>query len=165
MTMQDDFEKIINENANILHKLSRVYSNTETEYEELFQEMMIRIWRSLPTFRGDSKLSTWLYKVCINTALSYRSKLNNQKMHVELDDNIALQYSADGNETNERVEALYKAIRELKAIDRAIITLYLDENSYEEISTILGISKTNVATKIMRIKKSLTEGMADYERK
>lgn len=165
MTMQDDFEKIMSENSNILHKLSRVYSNTETEYEELFQEMMIRIWRSLPSFRGDSKLSTWLYKVCINTALTYRSKQNSQKMHVELDDGIALQYPAHGNEINERIEALYKAIRELKVIDRAIITLYLDENSYEEISAILGISKTNVATKIMRIKKSLTERMTDYARK
>ena len=77
--MKLDFEQIIRENAGILHKLCRVYSNNESEYEEIFQEMMIQIWRAIPNFRGESQLSTWIYRICINTALNFRTKINKFK--------------------------------------------------------------------------------------
>lgn len=83
--MQADFEKIVKENAGILHKLCRVYSNDESEYEDMFQEMMIQIWQSLPNFRGDSLVSTWLYRICINTALNFRTKFNKLKHFTILD--------------------------------------------------------------------------------
>lgn len=157
--MKNEFEKIIKENAAILHKLCRVYTNDNTEYEELFQEMMIRIWQSLDNFRGESQLSTWLYRVCINMALNFRVKLKKEKRFVTLDEDFSIPFSF-ADETDAQLKQLYAAIREFKPIDRALVSLYLDEKSYEEIAQILGISKTNVATKLMRLKQKLIEKLS-----
>lgn len=154
-----DFEQTIRENAGILHKLCRVYSNDQTEYEEIFQEMMIQIWRSLPGFRGDSQVSTWLYRICINTALNFRTKTRRFKRYVPLEDKMSVNFVFE-DEKDEQLKRLYQAIRELKPIDRAIISLYLDEKSYEETAQILGISKTNVATRLMRLKQKLIERLS-----
>lgn len=157
--MQPDFEQIIQGNAGILHKLCRVYSNNQTEYEEIFQEMLIQIWRALPTFRGESQLSTWIYRICINTALNFRTKTNKFKKYVPLDEKLPTEFSFD-NEKDVQLKKLYQAIRELKPIDRAIVSLYLDEKSYDETAQILGISKTNVATRLMRLKQKLIERLS-----
>ena len=157
--MKPDFEPTIRENAAILHKLCRVYTSDAAEYEELFQEMMIQIWQSLPGFRGDAKLSTWLYRVCINSALNFRIKRNKSKRFVPLEDKIAASFVFE-NEKDEQLKRLYEAIKELKPIDRAIVSLYLDEKSYDETAQILGISKTNVATRLMRLKKKLIEKLS-----
>lgn len=157
--MKNDFEKIIRENAAILHKLCRVYTNDDSEYEELFQEMMIRIWQSLDSFRGESQLSTWLYRISINTALSFRAKWNKSKRFVPLEADYPSNFKFE-DETNEDLKRLYAAIKELKPVDRAIVSLYLDEKSYEETAQILGISKTNVATKLMRLKQKLIERLS-----
>ncbi len=157
--MKNDFEKIIKENAAILHKLCRVYSNDNTEYEELFQEMMIRIWRSLDNFRGESQLSTWLYRVCINTALNFRAKWNKSKRLVPLEGDYPSNFKFE-DETDEQLKRLYTALKELKPIDRAIASLYLDEKSHDETAQILGISKTNVATRLMRLKQQLIDKLS-----
>ncbi|MBX7169877.1 MAG: sigma-70 family RNA polymerase sigma factor [Pyrinomonadaceae bacterium] len=157
--MAIDFEQTIRENAGILHKLCRIYSNNESEYEEIFQEMMIQIWRSLPNFRGDSQLSTWLYRICINTALNFRTRTNKFKRYVPLEEKISVHFEFE-NEKDVQLKRLYQAIRELKPIDRAIVSLYLDEKSYEETAQILGISKTNVATRLMRLKQKLIERLS-----
>lgn len=157
--MQSDFEQIIRKNAGILHKLCRVYSNNDSEYEEIFQEMMIQIWRSLPNFRGDSLISTWMYRICINTALNFRTKTNKHSKYVQLEEHFAVNLIVE-DEKNEQLKKVYKAIKELKPIDRAIISLYLDEKSYDETAQILGISKTNVATRLMRLKQKLIERLS-----
>jgi len=155
--MQPDFEQTIRENSGVLHKLCRIYSNNRDEYEELFQEMLVQIWRATKNFRGEAKISTWVYQICINTALSFRAKnVRANKRFETLDGKIFVQPAPD-NDKDERLQRLYAAIRELKPVDRAIISLYLDEKSYEETAQILGISKTNVATRLMRLKKQLTE--------
>lgn len=164
--MTPDFEQIIQHNANILHKLCRVYTNNGAEYEELFQEMLIQIWRALPRFRGDAQLSTWLYRICINTALGFRTRgQNTRKKYVPLDESLPAAFSFNGadEERDEQVKKLYRAVRELKPIDRAIVSLYLDEKSYDETAQILGITKTNVATRLMRLKKQLMEKLSDDE--
>lgn len=152
--MKNDFEQIIRENAAILHKLCRVYANDDSEYEELFQEMLIRVWQSLESFRGESQLSTWLYRVCINTALNFRVKLKKSGKFVQFETDFPADFKFE-DETSEQLKQLYAAIRELKPIDRAIVSLYLEEKSYEETAQILGISKTNVATRLMRLKQKL----------
>jgi RNA polymerase sigma-70 factor (ECF subfamily) len=157
--MKNDFEQIIKSNAAILHKLCRVYTNDNSEYEELFQEMMIRIWKSLDNFRGESQLSTWLYRVCINTALNFRVKLKKEKNFVAIEEDFLSQFKFE-DEKDEQLKKLYAAIREFKPIDRAIVSLYLDEKSYDETAQILGISKTNAATKLMRLKQKLIEKLS-----
>ena len=158
--MELEFEQTINENAGVLHKLCRVYTNNSNEYEELFQEMLVQIWFSMKNFRGEAKLSTWIFQVCINTALGFRSKIGRHNKRFEtLDGKIFIQPTPD-TDKDEQLQKLYTAIRELKPIDRAIVSLYLDEKSYDETSEILGISKTNVATRLMRLKKQLTEKLS-----
>lgn len=155
--MNTDFEKTIRENSKILHKFCRIYTDNAEDYEELFQEMMIQIWRSMENFRGDAKVSTFIYRICINTALGNRAKLNRTKKRiVTLDGNFFIQPEKDKTQ-DEQLNKLYAAIRELKTIDRAIIGLYLEEKSYEEIAEIMGISKTNVATRLMRLKRKIIE--------
>jgi RNA polymerase sigma-70 factor, ECF subfamily len=161
--MQTDFERTIRENAGVLHKLCRVYTNNSDEYEELFQEMLVQIWRASANFRGEAKVSTWVYQICINTGLGFRAKIVRAKKRFEpLDGKIFIQPAAAsfGDDKDERLKKLYAAIRELKPVDRAIVSLYLDEKSYEETAQILGISKTNVATRLMRLKKQLTEELS-----
>ncbi len=162
--MAADFEQTIQPNVNILHKLCRVYSNDRTEYEELFQEMLIQVWRGLPNFRGDAQVSTWLYRVCINTALGYRTRAKKtSRKFVPLDESLPAAFNLDGGDNDEQSNRLYRAIRELKPIDRAIVSLYLDEKSYDETAQILGITKTNVATRLMRLKKQLIAKFSGYE--
>jgi len=158
--MEPEFEQTIRDNSGVLHKLCRVYTYNADEYEELFQEMLVQIWRSTGNFRGEAKISTWVYRICINTALSFRSKLARSKKRFEpLDGKIFIQPVAD-NDKDERLPRLFAAIRELKPIDRAIVSLYLDDKSYEETAQILGISKTNVATRLMRLKIRLMENLS-----
>ncbi len=158
--MEPEFERIIKENAPAMHKLCRVYTFDQHEYEELFQEMLIQVWRSLGNFRGDAKISTWIYRICINCALSFRAKIVRHKQRFEpLDGKIFISPVVEEKD-NEQLQGLYAAIRELNPVDRAIVSLYLDGKSYEETSEIIGISKTNVATRLMRLKRRLTEKLS-----
>ena len=156
-TMQPEFERVITENAGTIHKLCRVYTFDQNEYEELFQEMLIQIWRSLANFRGEAKLSTWIYRICINCALSFRAKIVRHKRCFESLDGKILFAPIPDSGYDERRESLYSAIRELKPVDRAIVSLFLDDKSYDETAEILGMTKTNVATRLMRLKRTLME--------
>ena len=158
--METEFGQIIKENVGVLHKLCRIYTFNADEYEELFQEMLVQIWRSTANFRGEAKVSTFIYQICINTALGFRAKVvRNKKRFEPLNGKIFIQPAPD-TEKDERLQKLYVAIRELKPIDRAIVSLYLDDKSYEETAQILGISKTNVATRLMRLKVKLMEKLS-----
>jgi RNA polymerase sigma-70 factor, ECF subfamily len=158
--MEADFEKIDSENVGAMHKLCRVYTFNDAEYEELFQEMLVQIWRSSKNFRGESQLSTWIYRICINTALSFRAGIARHKKRFEPLDGKIFIYPPPNSAKDEQRRKLYDAIRDLKPIDRAIVSLYLDDKSYEETAAILGISKTNVATRLMRLRKQLMEKLS-----
>jgi RNA polymerase sigma-70 factor (ECF subfamily) len=111
----------------------------------------------MDNFRGDAKISIFIYRICINTAQSNRAKLNRSKKRlVPLDGKVFIQPEKDKTQ-DEQLKKLYAAIREFKTVDRAIIGLYLEEKSYEEIAEIMGISKTNVATRLMRLKRKIIE--------
>lgn len=159
--MESEYEKILTENAGVLHKLCRVYTFNPDEYEELLQEMLVQIWQASGKFRGEAKLSTFVYRIAINTALGFRSKIARDKKRFVPLDGLLFNCPTADSERNGQLQKLYSAIRELKPIDRAIISLSLDDKSYEEIGEILGISKTNVATRLMRLKKQLTEKLAE----
>lgn len=158
--MEIDFEQTIRDNAGILHKLCRVYANDDSEYEEIFQEMMIQVWRSLPNFRGDSRLSTWLYRICINTALNFRTRHRKFRQNVPISESMPAKFEILDDRSSD-LRRLYAAIRELKPIDRAIISLYLDERSQEETAKILGISKTNVGTRLQRLRQTLIRRLSE----
>ncbi|MFP4288458.1 MAG: RNA polymerase sigma factor [Bacteroidales bacterium] len=152
-----DFKEVMDVHHPILYKIGRAYADQE-DFEDLYQEMLINLWKSLPNFRGDSKLSTWIYRVTLNTALTY--KRNKRRKHSESVDfeNFLNTWSANDEDAGVRereIQRLYFAIKQLKKEERSVILLYLDEKSYEEMADILGLTTSNVGVKINRIKKKL----------
>ncbi|UXP33899.1 sigma-70 family RNA polymerase sigma factor [Reichenbachiella agarivorans] len=161
--MKSDFQFFLNEHHRIIAKVCRIYTDTAEDFNDYYQECVIQLWRSFDTFRGASKLSTWVYRVCLNVCLSQlRSKKKNLTVAREnlpdtIDDN-------DGIE-EEQLTMLYTAIKALKESDRAIILLYLEERSYKEMADILGITVTNVGAKVNRVKiqlKKIIDGRTGY---
>jgi RNA polymerase sigma-70 factor (ECF subfamily) len=151
------FENIIKEYHPILFKIGRVYSS-DYDFDDLYQEMLINIWKGYNNFKGDSKLSTWVYRVALNTALTFKrdnSKHNKNEKWVHHFDIPDTHSNKEVEETERKIKRLYEAIGKLKADQKAIILLYLDKKSYDEISEITGLSESNVGVKINRIKKKL----------
>ena len=141
---------MIKDNQGIIHKICRIYRDSPEDREDLFQEVIFQLWRSYPSLSGGSKSSTWLYRVALNTAMaSFRKNKPDVTLAEYLPD---VQFENINNEYNERQEALLAAIRQLSEPDRALIALFLDELSYQQIALILGISENNVGVKLNRIK-------------
>ena len=150
------FEKMISEHEGLLHKVCRIYASADADRQDLFQEIVIQLWGAYPRFRGDSKFSTWLYRIALNTAIS---DLRKQKKHIrsmepeklptEIQD---IQYNKD---KEEKIQQLYRAISQLTEIERAIVMLYLEDRSYDEMEDILGINQNNLRVKMNRIKEKL----------
>lgn len=153
---QEEFIVHINNCSGIIYKICNVYAFSSADKEDLFQEIVVQLWKAFPKFRGDSKFSTWLYRVALNTAIS---DLRKQKRKVDLSfPEFIPRDSADikdENEKEEKLKFLYVAIAQLNEIDRAVVMLYLDDTSYEEMESILGISQGTLRVKMNRIKEKL----------
>jgi len=161
---KDQFISIINDNQNLIYKICCSYcSNTENR-KDLQQEILIQLWNSFLNFDGRVKISTWIYRIALNTAISfYRSDSKHTDKNLSLDNSlISLSNFEYVPEPDENIVILYKFIENLKEMDKALILLYLEDNSYKDIAEIIGISETNVATKINRIKKILKEQFSNY---
>ena len=152
--IDDTFLQLVNANLGIAHKVSRLYFNDPDDREDALQEMMYQLFRSYQSFHGGSKFSTWMYSVCLNTALTFRRKEKIRKK--ESISNVHHQIAEPPREhKQEIVTALYDVIATLSPLNKAIILLYLEDMSYEEIAGITGLSKSNVSVKLVRIKKEL----------
>jgi RNA polymerase sigma-70 factor, ECF subfamily len=159
--MKADIEKKfieqLKENQNIIHKVCRIYTTDEDAHKDLFQEITIQLWNAYPKFRGESKFTTWAYRVSLNTAISlYRKNSRsintnsydvNQHYYIE---NLDYNY-----EEEEQLKLLYKAIHQLNDIEKALILLYLEDKDYEEIAETLGITEVNARVKMNRVKTKL----------
>lgn len=151
--MKSDFQAFISTHHRIISKVCNIYTDTNDDFNDYYQECVIQLWRSFDSFRGASKLSTWVYRVCLNVCLS---QLRSKKRHVPIvQSEIPDQVDACDNQDEENLAMLYSAIKRLKEPDRAIILLYLEEKSYKDMSDILGITVTNVGAKVNRVKNQL----------
>lgn len=162
--MQDEpaFLKLVREHQRILHKVCNLYEHEPTLREDLFQEIVLQAWHSFAKFRGDAKFSTWLYRVALNTAISFYRK--DQKKPELISADILPEYKEHKEDKEEQVQAMYKAISSLSKIDKALVMLYLEDYDYKEIGDALGITANNVAVKMNRIKAKLkTETQKHYE--
>ena len=153
---KDQFLDILEKNIGIIIKIARAYSRTLHDKEDLINDITLELWKSFARFKGGSKISTWIYRVALNTSMNYKRKKEKDKLFF-LDD---LKEFESLNWLNEQQDSshsdiLYLCIDELNDLNKAIILLYLDGNSHEEISDITGISKTNVGTRIGRIKEQI----------
>jgi len=159
MANQENFIKLIQKNEGILFKISGLYSDNITDGNDLRQEMIYQLWKSYDTFKGQSKISTWIYKVCLNTGLVFVKKNNHVLMNLETIENLeeVLQLTDNhDSELSDQILHLYQTIKKLNKIERGIILLHLEGNSYEEISEITGFTQSNVGTRLGRIKNKLT---------
>jgi RNA polymerase sigma-70 factor (ECF subfamily) len=147
-----DFES----NQNIAHKICRIYTTNQDAHNDLFQEITIQLWKNYSKFRGDSKFSTWMYRVALNTAISLYRKSTRTIKTQDISDFTYKIKATDYDNTEElQLKALYTAIHRLNDIDKALIFLYLEDKPYREISVTLGISSVNARVKMNRAKEKL----------
>lgn len=150
------FEGIIEQHKGILFKVARVYCPNENDREDLIQEMMIQIWQSVHKYNDQYKITTWLYRISLNVAISYYRKNSTRiKKFIDLNEQMMETPVEDKSENERQLKLLQQFICELKEIDKALMILYLEDKSHTEIAEILGISVSNVGTKIGRIKDKL----------
>ncbi|MEJ2542846.1 MAG: sigma-70 family RNA polymerase sigma factor [Calditrichaceae bacterium] len=150
------FIRILKENKDRVYRLCLGYLIDKQDVDDLFQDVMVNIWRGLDSFRGEAKASTWVYRIAVNTSLIYNKKIKRKQQligHEEMDNLV--DQTSDNAENNMNVASLRKSISGLKKPDRLIITLLLEGMSYQEIADITGISINYVGVKINRIKKQL----------
>ena len=159
---RDKFIKIINDNKRLIYKVISIYCGDVDDRKDLEQEVIIQLWKSLKSYNENFKLSTWIYRIALNVAIShYRKDQKRLKSNATLDEEIfSIAEDEYSEEQRNRSDLLYSFIDQLDAFNKAIILLYLEDNSYKEISEILGITETNVGTKIGRIKKQLKESFS-----
>lgn len=155
--LERGFLDMVKSNERIIYKIISFYTNPSQSTNDLYQEVILNLWKAYPSFRGESKISTWLYRIALNTCLTFFRRSNKHIQYTELA--IDIPYIPDYNDD---IKELYKLINRLDKIDKALVLLYLDEKSYKEISEITGLSVTNVATKLSRIKEKLKQ-MSDND--
>jgi RNA polymerase sigma-70 factor (ECF subfamily) len=152
---RETFSTLIEKHQAIIHKISFIYSDGAEDRKDLFQEICLQLWKAYPKFREDAKFSTWMYRVALNTAISNVRKNRNKPSFETI--NEKNQIVDHSYEEAGRIKLLYLGISKLNQIDKAIILLWLEEKSYEEIAIIMGTSKTNISVKLVRIKRKLEE--------
>lgn len=153
---EDTFVTLLEENQNIVHKICRLYTNNRDQHNDLFQEITIQLWRAFPKFRGDSKFSTWMYRVGLNTAITLYRK-SKRTIQTQDFDSVMFRISSVeyDNTVEEQLKLMYSAVKQLNDIDKALVFLYLENKNYSEISETLGITEVNARVKMNRVKKKL----------
>lgn len=152
------FLNALEENQEKLFRICSIYSKDHEDAKDLFQEVLVHVWRSMATFKSNSSLSTWMFRIALNVCLRFKNKYTkNQNRFIRLDSlTIANLGSEERNEgENEKLIALRKCVKRLNDADKAIVALYLEGLAYREISNILGLSENNIAVKVKRIKSKL----------
>lgn len=150
------FEDVIEQHKGILFKVAKTYCRNDDDRQDLVQEMMLQIWKSLHRYNNQFAITTWLYRVSLNVAISfYRKNRSKQDLRVPLADETLPIQNFVGEEKKEQLELLQKFISEFNDLDKALIMLFLEDKSHAEISEIMGISVTNVGTKLGRVKEKL----------
>lgn len=157
MNAEKEFIVLLNQHQKIIYKVCNLYLQSHADKEDLFQEVTLQAWKAYANFRGDSKFSTWLYRVALNTAITFFRK--DKKQFIFSTDELPEIPTGPYDPIEERTKVMYAAIAELSKIDKAIVMLYLEDYSYNEISEVLGITANNIAVKMNRIKIKLKENV------
>lgn len=151
--LDQEFLSVIREYERVIYKVCYLYTTPHATLSDLYQEVVLNIWKSFPKFRRECKVSTWIYRISLNTCISFIRKEKN------IPEIVTLTQEADRTEEDDETQAmlkqLYRMISRLGELEKSIILLYLEEKSYEEIAEITGLTQTNVATKLSRIKDKL----------
>lgn len=154
--LEQSFVQQLQENQNIIHKICRLYTSGEDAHKDLFQEITIQLWKAFPKFRGESKFSTWAYRVALNTAITLYRKGTKQVSTISYEGQTHFIKNEDYNfEEEEQLKLMYNAVYQLNDIEKALIFMYLEDKDYTEIAETLGITEVNARVKMNRIKGKL----------
>ena len=151
------------ENKGIVYKVAGSYCKNEEDRKDLVQEITVQLWRAFPRYNGQDKYTTWMYRIALNVAISfYRKDTRRKRLSAPLTDTFPDAGQAyEGEVTKSKIGMLQQFIAALKEFDRALMLLYMEDKSHREMAEILGISETNVSTKIARIKDKLKQRFAN----
>lgn len=153
--METEFLGLIHENQKIIHKICKLYRDSREDQEDLFQEIVYQLWKSYPGFRRESKVSSWIYRIALNTAIAtYRKSKIFIDYYEEFPEHI---HPSNEKTISENEERLFWALRKLNDSEKAVISLYLEDFNYKEIAEITGISDSNVGVRLNRIKNKLKQ--------
>ncbi len=162
--MERDFLQIIKDNQGIIHKVCNIYCDDQEDRNDLFQEIVAQLWKSFPSFRQESKVTTWMYRVALNTAItSFKKQKRRPDQNRLTYENFQIKDENYDHETEEDIKVLHRAVAQLTGVEKSIIILYLEEKKYEEIAEITGITQNYVRVKMNRIKKKLKKIMETGE--
>ncbi|MFN8282765.1 MAG: RNA polymerase sigma factor [Chitinophagales bacterium] len=151
--MEQLFLQTINEHQRILHKVCRMYTSNQDDHSDLFQEMILQLWKAFPSFRNEAKITTFMYRIALNTAIS---GIRKKKIKTTELASVSFQIQEQNNENyNDELKLLYASIEQLSDIEKSIALLFLEDKPYDEIAEITGISANYVAVKMNRIKEKL----------
>jgi RNA polymerase sigma factor (sigma-70 family) len=155
---QERFQALVEEHKKILYKVCHSYCRNPVDRDDLAQEILFQLWRSFGAFDDRVRFSTWMYRIALNVAISFyrREKVRTRHVLSGADERLLEAIDETSNQPEE-VQLLYQWIGELDPLNKALVLLYLDGNSYQEIANVLGISETNVATKVSRLKQTLRQ--------
>jgi len=152
------FLKLVSQHKGILYKASRIYADSAEDREDLQQEILIQLWKSYQNFKGNSEFSTWMYRVAINTAITYlkkeKQRTNNQ---ADVPDHFEVQQEDYNPAKDKQLEAFYNAVQELKALEKAVIFYFMEGMSHKEIGDNLGLSEGNARVKLNRTKEKIQQ--------
>lgn len=152
------FLQLIEQNKGMLFKICRIYQDDPQDREDLLQEMTLQLWKVFDTYRGESKVTSWMYRVALNTAITFFKKQKRRPDSEQLPVNFDhADETASAAEKEEQLALFYKAVKQLDKVEKALIYLYMENQTYEEIARTLGISEVNARVRLNRIKNKLKE--------
>ncbi len=160
--IENQFVELIKTHQGIVHKVCGMYRRDPDDRKDLFKEIVIQLWKAFPKFRQETKVSTWIYQIALNVAISDFRKESRKPIRVELSETFAnISDNQYDYSFEEKLKVLYQAIDQLSEVEKAIMMLYFEEKSNEEIAEIIGISQNNVRVKMTRIREKLRTLMAN----
>ncbi len=155
MTKQQAFTEVIKENQGLIFKITSVYTNSKEDQKDLYQEIIYQLWKSFKTFKGNSKISTWMYRVALNTSITFLKKEKRSGVQVPIEQILTHKMEQHDTVIEDRIALLHTQIKKLNIIEKGIVLLYLEGKSYDNIAEITGFTKTNIGTRLSRIKEKL----------
>lgn len=155
MDNQTAFIEIIQQNEALIYKVAKIYSNSKEDEQDLYQEIVYQLWKSFAFFRNESKISTWIYRIALNTAIAQLNKMKKRPGHLPVEDWLLNKTEVADTVREEQSELLFVLIKKLNDIEKAIILLYLEGKTHAEIATITGFTVTNTGTRLARIKQKI----------
>lgn len=155
--MRDQYLEMINQHKGIIFKVTKIYTDSTEDQQDLYQEIVYQLWKSFASFQNRSKWSTWIYRVALNTALSFLNQKVKYSKHADFKEIMYQKEDIDDQVFEERIEKMYVIIKKLNEGERGLILLYLEGKKHDEIALITGYSISNVGTKLNRIKNKLKE--------